>query len=132
MQKVILTNYKLDSDPKLYETKDSGHHYYVFFASSVKPSKTGTYIKFSCQAFEPFVTEIDRLKLHKGSIVDIIGEMDAYTKNGNLSYYVSIKDISIADMLHERVKKDEELVKEEPTKVKQQKLLAKLESEPFG
>lgn len=132
MQKVILTNYKLDSDPKLYETKDGEHKYYVFFASSVKPSKTGTYIKFSVQAWEPFVTEIERLKLHKGSLVDIVAEMEAYSKNGNLSYYLVIKDISIADGLHEREKKDEETVKEEPTKVKQRKLLAKLESEPFG
>lgn len=129
MQKMILSNYKLDSDPKLYETK--GTNYYVFFVSSVTPSRNDIYTKFSCQVWGYLANEVERLKLHKGSIVDITADYEVYLKDGNLANYLVVKDISISEVLHGKEKKEVQ-AKEQTVKDKQRKLVEELENIPFG
>lgn len=129
MQKIILTNYKLDSNPELYHTK-SGTAYYVFFTSAIFPTSE-IYLKFSCQAWS--IESVERLKLHKGSIIDLTADLGAYQKNGTLTYYLDVKDISIANIMTENTTENcESESREKSKREKQADLLRTLEDNPWG
>lgn len=128
MQMAILTNFKLDCDPQQQFTHGKNSRYFVFYASSVIPDKNGIYFKVSCQAWSYMADKIEKLKLHKGSIVNINANMNAYQKDGRLLTSYEITDINIAEILGNNDNK----TTEEPKKAdKTDDFLTQLLESPF-
>jgi len=132
-----LTNMKLDCDPKLCHTKDGKNRYYVFFASDVVPDRNGTYLKVSCQAWSHMADKIEIMKLHAGSVVNMLAYMSAYEKNGSLQYSFNVIDITFAEFLggqdrnnSNQNNSNQNTKSNEPTKAKKS-LLEQLAEAPF-
>lgn len=88
MQQTFLTFYKLDTAPTFYNSTNG--EYCIFSASSLKPCRNGVYMKIFCQAFDENCQKVKKMKLHKGSVIDMTCDMVPYVKDGqpHLSYIV--------------------------------------------
>lgn len=130
MQMAILTDFKLDCDPKLCNTKSGKDSYYVFFASSVLPDKNGIYFKISCQAWGHIAEKVKAMKLHAGSVVNITANMSAYEKDGKPQTSYSIIDINFAAFLGGQDKATENKQNSNEKKASKS-LLEQLATSPF-
>ena len=113
MQLATLTNQKV-YNLQFYKTK-GGQDYCTFSVSAIKPQKNGVYGKFYCQAFGSVCSDIQRMKLKEGSIIDLQGEFSFYQKrdaSGNLlsEYGCSImaNHLSFSELIERHEEKKEE------------------------
>lgn len=72
---------------------------YTFSASSLNPNKHGIHAKYYMRVEPDMVSQLERLKIKNGSIVDIVAKESNYKdKDGKYCNGWEVKDISISDV----------------------------------
>lgn len=72
---------------------------YTFSASSLNPNKHGIYAKYFMRVQPDMVSQLERLKIKNGSIVDIVAKESNYKgKDDKYCQGWEVRDISISDI----------------------------------
>ena len=131
MLKAILTNMKINSGISYYPEGTGKKEYCIFKACSVKPTRKNVYFTCFCRASGHQMEEVERLKLHEGSLIDIDATMQPYIdKNNNYQVSYEIDTIRISEIATEV--KEKPIEKKEDKKREMRKLLNTLSNDPFG
>lgn len=137
MQLAMLTNQKI-YNLQMHKTKN-GQDYCTFSVSAIKPQKNGVYGKFYCQAFGNTCSDIQRMKVKDGSIVDMQGEFSFYQKrdaSGNTTseYGLSIMvtRITYSELIEKEPDEKKEQAKDKDKNAKFYELANSLNNSPFA
>lgn len=105
--KAFLSDFQLTKDVEICK-KENSSDYALLFARSFYPQKNGIYFNALFQCFGDVKDRVERMKLKKGSVVDIIAEMAQYKKGDSYDTAYRVVDISFSDMQKETPKKEPE------------------------
>ena len=132
MRKAILTDMKINSGITFYPEGQEKKEYCIFKICSIRPVRKNIYFTGNCRASGYLMKEVERLKLHEGSLVDIVATIEPYLdKNQNLQISYEISEISICESFPESKEKPNDNKQKEKEK-EVNKLFNMLKTDPFG
>lgn len=106
MEIAILTEMRIFSEIAFYPTGNGDNQYCVFRVCSIYPNRN-VHFTGGCRAANDACLAVQRLKLHKGSHIDLSAEIVQHPKNDHMETSYEIKSISISHVpseFHEEVK----------------------------
>lgn len=103
--KAFLFDFQLTKDMEVCR-KDSSQEYILFFARSYDAQRNGIYFNALFQCFGDVKERVERMKLKKGSVVDIIAEMSQYKRGDSYNTAYRVIDISFSDVQREKPKEE--------------------------
>lgn len=104
--KAFLFDFQLTRDIEVRK-KEGSKEYILLAARSFEPQKNGMYFNALFQCFDDVKERVERMKLRKGSVVDIIAEMAQYKKGDTYDTAYRVIDISFSESAQKESQKKE-------------------------